>query len=130
VITCLGVWGPSSKRDQPTNTTSGARQRNAAPKMSTKMATDPAITLAGVASLESGFGKNLRPSSAGAYGYGQFEPGTWASYGLSGVPLRTAITSSSCCPRRNGATPATSTRCLSGLLPEHDGGFLRRGLAA
>jgi len=49
----------------------------------------PWSVLAGVASVESDFGTNLGPSSAGAYGYGQFEPGTWAGYGPSGVALRT-----------------------------------------
>ncbi|HEY8741495.1 MAG TPA: peptidoglycan DD-metalloendopeptidase family protein [Chloroflexota bacterium] len=49
----------------------------------------PWSVLAGVASVESSFGTNLGPSSAGAYGYGQFEPGTWAAYAPGGVPLRT-----------------------------------------
>jgi peptidoglycan LD-endopeptidase LytH len=48
----------------------------------------PWSVLAGVASVESEFGRNLGPSSAGAYGYGQFMPGTWAAYG-GGVPWRT-----------------------------------------
>src|SRR5579859_5160334 len=48
----------------------------------------PWSVLAGVAFVESDFGTNLGPSSAGAYGYGQFMPGTWAGYG-SGVPWRT-----------------------------------------
>ena len=48
----------------------------------------PWTVLAGVASVESGFGANLGPSSAGAYGYGQFMPGTWPAYG-GGVPWRT-----------------------------------------
>jgi murein DD-endopeptidase MepM/ murein hydrolase activator NlpD len=50
----------------------------------------PWSVLAGVASVETDFGTNLGPSSAGAYGYGQFVPGTWANYGPSGVPLRTS----------------------------------------
>src|SRR5437870_12640973 len=50
----------------------------------------PWSVLAGVASVESNFGTNLGPSSAGAFGYGQFEPGTWAHYGPAGVPLRTS----------------------------------------
>ena len=49
----------------------------------------PWSVLAGVASVESDFGTNLGPSSAGAYGYGQFVPATWAAYAPSGVPLRT-----------------------------------------
>jgi len=47
----------------------------------------PWSVLAGVASIESDFGTNLGPSSAGAYGYGQFMPGTWPSYS-EGVPWR------------------------------------------
>jgi hypothetical protein len=49
----------------------------------------PWSVLAGVASVESQFGINLGPSSAGAYGYAQFMPGTWPGYG-DGVPWRTA----------------------------------------
>ncbi len=48
----------------------------------------PWSVLAGVASIESSLGTNLGPSSAGAYGYAQFMPGTWPSYG-GGVPWRT-----------------------------------------
>ena len=50
----------------------------------------PWSVLAGVASVESNFGTNPGPSSAGAFGYGQFVPGTWANYGPAGVPLRTS----------------------------------------
>ena len=50
----------------------------------------PWSVLAGIASVESSFGTNLGPSSAGAYGYGQFEPATWADYAPIGVPLRTS----------------------------------------
>ena len=46
----------------------------------------PWSVLAGVAFVESDFGTNLGPSSAGAYGYG---PGTWPSYS-DGVPWRTS----------------------------------------
>jgi len=38
--------------------------------------------LAGINSIESGFGENLGPSSAGAYGWMQFMPATWAAYGV------------------------------------------------
>jgi Transglycosylase SLT domain len=41
----------------------------------------PAI-LAAIASVESGFGQNMGPSSAGAVGWMQFMPATWASYGV------------------------------------------------
>jgi cell wall-associated NlpC family hydrolase len=45
--------------------------------------------LAGVASVESGFGRVADQfSSAGAYGYGQFMEGTWNGY-ANGVPWRT-----------------------------------------
>jgi peptidoglycan DL-endopeptidase CwlO len=37
--------------------------------------------LAAVAKTESDFGRNMATSSAGAIGYGQFEPATWATYG-------------------------------------------------
>ncbi len=42
--------------------------------------------LAAVAKVESDFGRNMATSSAGAIGYGQFEPGTWAIYGNGGNP--------------------------------------------
>src|SRR6266540_414208 len=49
----------------------------------------PWSILAGVAYMESDFGTNLGPSSAGAYGYGQFMPGTWPSFS-GGLPWRTS----------------------------------------
>jgi peptidoglycan LD-endopeptidase LytH len=49
----------------------------------------PWSVLAGVAFVESNFGTNLGPSSAGAYGYGQFMPGTWSTY-AGGVPWRSS----------------------------------------
>jgi len=42
--------------------------------------------LAAVARVESDFGRNMATSSAGAIGYGQFEPGTWTTYGNGGNP--------------------------------------------
>jgi NlpC/P60 family/Transglycosylase SLT domain len=42
--------------------------------------------LAAVAKTESDFGRNMATSSAGAIGYGQFEPATWATYGGGGNP--------------------------------------------
>lgn len=41
----------------------------------------PAI-LAAIASVESGFGQNMGPSSAGAVGWMQFMPATWEAYGV------------------------------------------------
>ncbi|HXF31514.1 MAG TPA: lytic murein transglycosylase [Solirubrobacterales bacterium] len=41
----------------------------------------PAI-LAGINAIETGFGTNLGPSSAGAEGWMQFMPSTWATYGV------------------------------------------------
>ena len=38
--------------------------------------------LAGIARVESGFGQNMATSSAGAIGYGQFLPSTWAMPGI------------------------------------------------
>jgi hypothetical protein len=42
--------------------------------------------LAAVAKVESDFGRNMATSSAGAIGYGQFPPSTWATYGNGGNP--------------------------------------------
>ncbi|HEX8084547.1 MAG TPA: lytic transglycosylase domain-containing protein [Solirubrobacteraceae bacterium] len=38
--------------------------------------------LAAIASVESGFGQHMGPSSAGAVGWMQFMPATWAAYGV------------------------------------------------
>jgi Transglycosylase SLT domain len=38
--------------------------------------------LAAINKIESGFGRNLGPSSAGAYGWMQFMPATWQAYGV------------------------------------------------
>ncbi len=38
--------------------------------------------LAAINAIESDFGRNLGPSSAGAYGWMQFMPATWAAYGI------------------------------------------------
>lgn len=38
--------------------------------------------LAGLTSIESGFGRNMGPSSAGAIGWTQFLPSTWTAYGV------------------------------------------------
>jgi len=44
----------------------------------------PWQVLAAIAKVESGFGANMGPSSAGALGYCQFMPATWAGYGVDG----------------------------------------------
>ncbi len=41
---------------------------------------------AAIAKVESDFGRNMETSSAGAIGYGQFLPATWAAYGEGGDP--------------------------------------------
>src|SRR5438270_5564868 len=46
----------------------------------------PWQVLAAIAKVESGFGQNMATSSAGAIGYGQFLPSTWAAYGNGGNP--------------------------------------------
>ena len=46
----------------------------------------PWQVLAAVAKVESDFGRNMATSSAGAIGYGQFLPASWASYGRGGDP--------------------------------------------
>jgi hypothetical protein len=42
-----------------------------------------AAVLAAINKVETGFGQNLSTSSAGAVGWMQFEPGTWAQYGVT-----------------------------------------------
>lgn len=44
----------------------------------------PWQVLAGIAKVESNFGRNMATSTAGAIGYGQFLPATWALYGEGG----------------------------------------------
>lgn len=46
----------------------------------------PWEVLAAIAKVESGFGRNMATSSAGAIGYGQFLPSSWAAYGQGGNP--------------------------------------------
>src|SRR5437016_4189411 len=44
----------------------------------------PWSVLAAINKVESGFGQNMGPSSAGAIGWMQFMPDTWASWGTDG----------------------------------------------
>ncbi|MEX1022420.1 MAG: lytic transglycosylase domain-containing protein [Dehalococcoidia bacterium] len=46
----------------------------------------PWSLLAAIASVESGFGANMSTSWAGAIGYGQFMPPSWAAFGQGGDP--------------------------------------------
>ena len=46
----------------------------------------PWQVLAAIAKVESDFGRNMATSSAGAVGYGQFLPSTWAAFGQGGDP--------------------------------------------
>lgn len=46
----------------------------------------PWSVLAAIAKIESNFGRNMATSSAGAIGYGQFLPSSWAAYGNGGDP--------------------------------------------
>ena len=46
----------------------------------------PWSVLAAIAKVESDFGRNMATSSAGAIGYGQFLPSSWAAYGRGGDP--------------------------------------------
>jgi hypothetical protein len=46
----------------------------------------PWQVLAAIAKIESDFGQNMATSPAGAIGYGQFLPSTWAAYGNGGNP--------------------------------------------
>jgi hypothetical protein len=46
----------------------------------------PWQVLAAVAKVESDFGRTMATSSAGAIGYGQFLPSSWAAYGNGGNP--------------------------------------------
>ncbi|MCC6175632.1 MAG: bifunctional lytic transglycosylase/C40 family peptidase [Chloroflexi bacterium] len=46
----------------------------------------PWQVVAAIAKVESNFGQNMATSSAGAIGYGQFLPSSWAAYGNGGDP--------------------------------------------
>lgn len=46
------------------------------------LGTDGAAVLAGLTKVESNFGRNMGPSSAGALGWTQFMPATWRQFGV------------------------------------------------
>ena len=46
----------------------------------------PWQVIAAIAKVESNFGSNMATSSAGAIGYGQFLPSSWAAFGDGGDP--------------------------------------------
>jgi len=48
----------------------------------------PWQVLAAIANVESDFGRDMATSSAGAIGYGQFLPNSWARYGGGGDPYK------------------------------------------
>lgn len=47
-----------------------------------ELGAEGAAILAGLTDVESGFGRNLGPSSAGAIGWTQFMPATWEAFGV------------------------------------------------
>src|SRR3954471_6562148 len=47
-----------------------------------RLGADGAAVLAGLTSVESRFGQDMGPSSAGAVGWTQFLPGTWDRFGV------------------------------------------------
>ncbi len=55
--------------------------------------------------IESGFGANIGPSSAGAYGISQFMPGTFAGMAPSGVP--------DSCKKKSGQSTAIGGYCVN-----------------
>lgn len=78
--------------DAPGQATARARADEVPPDQLAVMRTAAAScglpwqVLAAVAKVESDFGRNMATSSAGAVGYGQFLPSTWAAYGAGGNP--------------------------------------------
>jgi len=94
----------------------------------------PAV-LAAINEVESNFGQNLSTSSAGAVGWMQFEPGTWALYGVTTMtsfiasgrwvpsdsvmvaPVRPAIACSSGLSRRPGKPRAGAWAAARRLPP-------------
>ncbi len=86
-----------------------------------ELGADGAAVLAGLTKVESDFGRNMGPSSAGAVGWTQFMPGTWRSFGVDAdgdgradpMTAADAITSAARYLRHLGA-PADWHRALLG----------------
>lgn len=84
----LRVWRVPSLKPQPaivSNLGIPADQRAAMQRVSLGTGI-PWQIFAAIAKVESNFGRNMATSSAGAIGYGQFLPSTWAVYGNGGDP--------------------------------------------
>lgn len=73
-------WGPFIPTDQPDHL---ATIERAAAESRCGI---PWQILAAIARVESNFGRNMNVSSAGALGYGQFMPDSWAFWGQDGNP--------------------------------------------
>ena len=73
--------GPDRLRARSASPPSSARSTQAAAQAYDLGPAGPSI-LAAINEIESGFGQNLGPSSAGAEGWMQFMPSTWATYGV------------------------------------------------
>lgn len=78
----------------------------------------PALLIRAVASSESGEGGNMKVSSAGAMGFGQFMPGTWRHYGGDGNPYdpKDAIPAMARLLASNGAADNTKAGVRQALL--------------
>jgi cell wall-associated NlpC family hydrolase len=79
-----GGWAALNPPVAPTGAPSGVPAEQWAVMLAVAKSSTCGVTaqdLAAIASVESGFGRNMATSSAGAIGYAQFLPGTWARYG-------------------------------------------------
>lgn len=78
----------------------------------------PALLIRAVASTESGEGHNMKTSSAGAMGFGQFLPSTWRHYAGNSNPYdpQEAIPAMARLLASNGAADGTKAGVRQGLL--------------